>query len=84
MWLQITKMGLRIQYFDFWSIKYRSDVGFGTSVNKQYMKDKNLVFDSIIKKSKNELGFCWYILAKISFKIYNSIAIRSIYGFLFR
>lgn len=84
MWLRITYNGIRFAYYPFNAIKYRSDVGFGTSINQVYMKDKKSVFINEIKTRKKNIGCINYLLAKISFKLINSIYVRKIYGIIKR
>lgn len=84
MWLKVFQEGARIRYSGFPAIKYRTNVGFGTSVNPVYLADKKLVLEKVIIPSRKELGFRNYIKARLSFMLINSILIRRIYGMIFR
>ena len=83
-WLKATQRGCRFLYSPFYSIRYRSNGGIGTSVNPVYMADKERVLREIIIPSKKEIGAGWYFKARISFKIVNNHFIRNVYGAFFR
>ena len=84
MWLRVTRAGAKIIYYPFNAIKYRSDVGFGTSTNPIYMRDKRDVFANEIESHKNEIGALNYLKAKLSFAFVNSTTVRKIYGLIKR
>lgn len=84
MWLKATANGAKIVYCPFSAIRYRSDVGFGTSINPVYMRDKKEVFAHEIRTRKNEIGFFNYLKAKISFAFINSTLVRKTYGLIKR
>ena len=84
MWLKVTHDGARILYISFPGVKYRADVGFGTSVNPTYMADKKLVLEKEIIQRKMDLGFVTYIKARVSFMIINNSYVRRLYGLIFR
>ncbi len=84
MWLLATQKGCRFLYSPFLAIRYRSNGGIGTSVNPLYMEDKRRVLRSIIIPAKKQLGFLWYVRARVSFKVINSRFLRQIYGRIFR
>ena len=84
MWLRITANGVKILYYPFNAIKYRSDVGFGTSINPVYMRDKKEVFAHEIRARKKEIGILNYMKSKVSFAFINSTLVRKAYGFIRR
>lgn len=84
MWLRVAHAGAKIVYCPFNAIKYRSDVGFGTSINPIYMKDKREVFANEIEAYKNEIGTLNYLKAKLSFAFVNSTTVRKTYGLIKR
>lgn len=84
MWLKVTGNDSRIMYADFFAIRYRANVGFGTSVNSQYMEDKKRVLKTIIMTNKEKIGWKVYVQARLYFRIINSKFIRKLYGLLFR
>ena len=84
MWLRVTHSGAEIRYCPFSAIKYRSDVGFGTSVNPIYMQDKREVFANEIRSRKEEIGILNYIQARVSFAFVNSMFVRKTYGLIKR
>ena len=84
MWLRVAHAGAKIVYCPCNAIKYRSDVGFGTSINPIYMKDKREVFANEIEAYKNEIGTLNYLKAKLSFAFVNSTTVRKTYGLIKR
>ena len=84
MWLRVAHAGAKIVYCPFNAIKYRSDVGFGTSINPIYMKDKREGFANEIEAYKNEIGTLNYLKAKLSFAFVNSTTVRKTYGLIKR
>lgn len=84
MWLRVTRAGAKFVYCPFNAIKYRSDVGFGTSVNPVYMRDKKAVFANEIEIYKNEIGAINFLKAKLSFAFVNSTTVRKTYGLIKR
>lgn len=80
MWLKVFSQGARITYAPFDAIKYRTNVGFATSVNTRYLEDKKRVLSSVIIPNKKKLGKKNYLKARISFLIRNSTFVRRIYG----
>lgn len=84
MWLRITRAGAKFVYCPFNAIKYRADVGFGTSVNPVYMRDKRTVFENEIESYKNEIGAINFLKAKLSFAFVNSTTVRKTYGLIKR
>lgn len=84
MWLRITYRGAKIQYHPFSAIKYRSDVGYGTSINPIYMQDKREVFANEIRSRKEEIGILNYIIAWLAFSFINSMFVRKTYGLIKR
>lgn len=84
MWLRVTAVGGRIVYCPFNAIKYRSDVGLGTSMNPFYMQDKKEVFNHEIKTRRKYMGILNYYKAIVSFYLINSMFVRKIYGLIKR
>lgn len=84
MWLRICKAGDRFKYISFLCLKYRMDVGIGTSVNPVYMSDKRRLLKEIIIPSKKELGFLIYMKSRLYFALVNSIIVRKLYSLIFR
>jgi glycosyltransferase involved in cell wall biosynthesis len=83
-WMRATKRGCRIFYTPFYTIKYRSHNGIGTSTNPIYLADRKRLFLHVIVPARKKIGPYWFLLAGLSFLIINSILVRKIYGFLFR
>ena len=83
-WLRVTREGCRFAYSPFWGVKYRFNSGVGTSINPYYMQDKRLAFEKIIKPAKKEIGWYWYLKARLAFFLINSPFVRKTYGFFFR
>ncbi len=84
MWLKAADRGCRFVYYPFYSIRYRSNGGIGTSINPIYLDDKKRVLETVIIPKKRELGCFWYIGARLSFFFLNSLVVRKIYGVIFR
>lgn len=84
MWLRVTRAGAKIIYCPFNAIKYRSNVGYGTSVNQIYMRDKKDVFANEIEDYKKEIGALNYLKAKLMFAFINSLTVRKAYGMIKR
>lgn len=83
-WLSLIVKGGRIQYHQFWAVKYRFNCGVGRSVNYIYLSDRKRVLNSIVIPLKKEIGLFWYITARLSAFLYTSKEIRSIYNFISR
>lgn len=83
-WLRVVRAGCCIMYSPFYAIRYRSNGGIGTSVNPIYLADKQLALENIIIPAKKEIGYLWYVKARLSFIFINSPLVRKVYGRVFR
>lgn len=84
LWLRISREGISIGYWEFISVKYRSNVGSATSVNSVYLADKEKTFAYEIKPYWKELGPVLYLRAWLTLRIRNSVFLRKVYGLIFR
>lgn len=83
-WLRISRCGVRISYGDFDAALYRSNSGSATAVNRQYLADKKLTFETEIQPYRTKLGAVRYLAARAELALRDAALPRRVYGFFFR